>query len=212
MPRRKKDPSTRARRNKASTSATLMRVSEPTTNQDAYSKLTVAQLKSEIDRRNADGRPDEQMLSKRGTKTSLVAALVVDDSPVPAMPQRPQGWHVKTVEWWEDVWSSPMSPEWDDSDIHNLYLLAMLYDDMWCADTAKARKEAASEFRLQRADLGLSPYSRRRLEWTIESASEAKDRGDQRRSRRSTPDQGASSAGPATKTAADPRSVLAAVK
>ena len=84
-------------------------------------------------------------------------------------------------EWWSDVWSSPMSPEWDDSDIHNVYIAAAIYDDMWTAETAKERKDAAAEYRLQRVDLGLSPYSRRRLEWTIESTEEAKDRGKRRR-------------------------------
>ena len=74
-----------------------------------------------------------------------------------------------------------MSPEWDDSDIHNVYIAAAIYDDMWTAETAKERKDAAAEYRLQRVDLGLSPYSRRRLEWTIETAEEAKDRGKRRR-------------------------------
>lgn len=112
------------------------------------------------------------------------------------------GWHDETKQWWHDVWSSPMSPEWDDSDIHNVVICAMLYNDVWIAETAKERKDAAGEYRLQRRDLGLTPYDRRRLEWTIESADEAKDRGAQRRARRA-PQQPAS--------ASDPRNVLRAV-
>jgi hypothetical protein len=212
MPRRKKDPSVRARRNQASTTAKLSRVDSSTTNQDAYAKLTVAQLRTEIDRRNSDGRSESEHLAKRGAKPALVAALVADDSPVPTMPDHPRGWwHRMAVEWWNDVWSSPMSPEWDASDIHNVALCALLVDDMWSADTPKGRKDAASEYRLQRADLGISPYSRRRLEWTIESAAEAQDRGNERRSRRTPPARPAT--GATKKSAAsDPRAVLSAVK
>lgn len=85
-------------------------------------------------------------------------------------------------QWWDDVWSSPMSPEWDDSDLHNVILCAMLYNDIWMAETPKDRKDAAAEYRLQRKDLGLTPYDRRRLEWTIETASEAREKGEKRRS------------------------------
>lgn len=150
MPARKKDPSARARANKAATRATLVR---PT------------------------------------------------GSEIPDLPERPQGWHSLTREWWADVWSSPMSPEWDDSDVHNAYIAAAIYDDMWTAETAKERKDAAAEYRLQRVDLGLSPYSRRRLEWTIESAEESKDRGRQRRSRST----------PVPQVGDDPRNALRAV-
>ncbi len=151
MPARKKDPSARARANKAATRATLVR----------------------------DGRT------------------------VPDMPTGPE-WHPETERWWVDVWSSPMSPEWDESDEHNVILCALLYNDIWTAESPKQRKDAAGEFRLQRRDLGLTPYDRRRLEWTIESADEAKDRGRQRRERRA--------ADPKPAAAKDPRNVLRAVK
>lgn len=120
---------------------------------------------------------------------------------IPELPERVQGWHSLTREWWADVWSSPMSPEWDDSDVHNVYIAAAIYDDMWTAETAKERKDAAAEYRLQRVDLGLSPYSRRRLEWTIESAEESKDRGRQRRERSTI----------APQAGDDPRNALRAV-
>ena len=130
MPARKKDPSARARANKASTAAVLTKP--------------------------AAGRK-------------------------PTLPARHDGWHPMTRAWWRDVWASPMSSEWHESDKHNVYVCAMLYDDMWNAHSPTGRKEAASEFRQQRMALGLTPYDRRRLEWTIESAEEAKDRGAQRR-------------------------------
>src|SRR5690606_8458834 len=109
-----------------------------------------------------------------------------------------------------DVWTSPMASEWDDSDVHNVVVVALLYDDIWSATTPKARKDALAEYRLQRADLGLSPYSRRRLEWTIETAAEAKSRGERRRSG-AAPGQPPTGGQPATPQD-DPRAILSAVK
>jgi len=100
---------------------------------------------------------------------------------IPPHPHREDGWHQQTAAWWRDVWSAPMSSEWHSSDLHNLYVCALLFDDMWRAVTPTARTKAASEFRLQRASLGLTPYDRRRLEWTIETADDAKSKGAKRR-------------------------------
>lgn len=198
MPAKKKDPSVRARRNKTATRATLSRVVPGTTNAIAYSALTVAQLREEIARRNDDGR--QVLLERAGNKADLVARLIKDDSDVPDMPEHPLGWwHKQTLAWWDAVWSSPMAKQWDDSDVFNVFAVALLYNDIWTAATAKQRKDALSEFRLQRADLGLSPYSRRRLEWTIETAEEAQDRGARRR-RRQDPETGTGNA-PAPETA-----------
>lgn len=127
--------------------------------------------------------PKHPSTRARRNKTTTAATLQSNGRAAPALPEREVLWHDMTLAWWSDIWASPMSPEWDDSDVHNVYILAALYDDIWRAETAKDRKEAAGEYRLQRKDLGLTPYDRRRLEWTIESADEAKDRGNQRRSR-----------------------------
>lgn len=178
MPAKKKDASTRARRNKTTTRATL--TPKLVVALEDYSTHAVAELRAEIDRRN-ESRPEREHLSSAGTKAALVARLTADDDPTPKLPERVDGWHSQTAAWWADVWASPMSNEWHESDIHNLFVCAMLYDDMWRGETATARQKAASEFRQQRAVLGLTPYDRRRLEWTIESAEDAKDRGTKRR-------------------------------
>jgi hypothetical protein len=107
-------------------------------------------------------------------------------------------WHPETLAWWEDLWSAPMASEYHSSDRHALFLLAVLMDDFWLSPSTKL----ASEIRLQRQAFGLTPYDRRRLEWTIESTEEAKDRGQQRKTR-----QGAVQ----PKPAADPRSILRSV-
>ena len=118
---------------------------------------------------------------QRRNVASSAATLPVDIEV--AVPDMPDGvsWHPMAVQWWDDVWSSPMAAEWDDSDVHNVALCAMLYNDIWLAETARDRKDAAGEYRLQRKDLGLTPYDRRRLEWTIETASEAREKGERRR-------------------------------
>lgn len=219
MPQRKKDPSVRARRNKAATKATLRRVPEGATNADTYATMTVAQLREAIDVVNA-GRPADAQLPKRGTKAELLELLVAAERQIPDLPPHPPkyvgegedsyevdvDWHLQTEAWWNECWTSPMASEWDDSDRHNMFVLALLYDDIWRAVTARERKEAMSEFRLQRQDLGLSPYSRRRLEWTIETAEEAKARGDKRRGNGSTP-----ATPQQKKDRPDPRTHLAAV-
>lgn len=157
MPAHKKDPSVRARRNRASTASTLP----------------------------SDARGD-----------------------VPELPQRPAeygsdgnrmdvDWHPETLSWWVDLWESPMAAEYHSSDRHGLFILAVLTDRFW----RNPDQKLASEIRLQRVAFGLTPYDRRRLEWTIETADDAKDRGRQRRARQT----------PAPLTGDDPRSALRAV-
>jgi len=202
MPAKKKHPSTRARANKASTAATLTVVEVVD-----YSTWTLPQLRAEVDVRN-DERPEDDQLPRTGGKAKLAKALADDDlPPIPALPERPAGWHPQTEQWWADVWSSPMSKEWHDSDIHNVFVCAMLYDDMWSGETATARQKAAAEFRQQRASLGLTPYDRRRLEWTIETADEAKAKGQQRRAGKQT----GTTKQPSGGTPTDPRAGLSLV-
>lgn len=150
MPAHKKDPSVRARSNRAATSASLA----------ANSRVVAPQLPEDRD------------------------------------------WHPMTRQWWSEVWSSPMASEYLAVDSRGLFVLAVLEDDFWTAETAKERKDAAAEIRLQRKDYGLTPYDRRRLEWVVENVGEAQDRGRARRER---------SGAQQPSAGADPRSVLRAV-
>ena len=146
MPAQKKDPSVRARRNKAATAATLS---------------------AEVPKRDR--------------------------------PELPEGreWHALTLSWWADLWASPMAGEYHASDRHALFILAALVDAFW----TEPSQALAAEIRLQRQAFGLTPYDRRRLEWTIESVDEAQDRGRQRRARQQ----------PQPVAADDPRNALRAV-
>ena len=137
----------------------------------------------------------------RRNKTSTSATIQADASIVaPELPA--YSWHPMTLAWWRDLWASPMAPEYEESDRHGLFKLAMLQDDFWTAETAKERKEASAEIRLQEQRFGLSPIDRRRLQWEIEKSEEAVERGSKRRG---------SGRPPARSGGTDPRAVLRAL-
>lgn len=121
--------------------------------------------------------PKNPATRARRNKTSTTALLQADPSIIaPALPERV--WNPLTLAWWEDLWASPMAPEYDESDVHGLYMLAALIDAFW---DKPGNTELAKEIRNQRQSYGLSPMDRRRLQWTIEQAEDAQDRGRMRR-------------------------------
>ncbi|GAB6937087.1 hypothetical protein ACQP60_18895 [Isoptericola variabilis] len=143
----------------------------------------------------------------RRNKTTTRATLKADASIIaPELPANPNGWHDMVLEWWRDLWASPMAPEYDDADRHGLFELAMLRNDFWNATSLFDRKMAATEIRLQDQRFGLSPIDRRRLQWEIERTDEAQDKGARRRNTKAA-DRGEAQGKPA----GDPRVVLSAV-
>jgi hypothetical protein len=145
--------------------------------------------------------PKHPSTRARRNKTSTNATLKADAAIiVPELPER--DWHEMTLSWWRDLWASPMAPEYDDSDRHGLFKLAMLQNDFWTAETAKERKEASAEIRLQEQRFGLSPIDRRRLQWEIEKSEAAVEQGTKRRTTKkaNAPD-----------SKGDPRAVLRAI-
>lgn len=84
-----------------------------------------------------------------------------------------------TLRWWRDVWASPMGTEYLRADTHALFRLAVLIDKFWLNPSTKL----AAEIRLQQQAFGLTPLDRSRLQWSIEQADEAHDRGERRRSK-----------------------------
>ena len=145
--------------------------------------------------------PKDPSTRARRNKNATAAKLKADPKvKAPTLPAAVD-WHPLTLEWWADIWVSPMAPEYDDSDRHGLFMLAMVVNDFWLAESATSRKEAAAEIRLQAQRFGLSPMDRRRLQWEIERTEEAQDAGKRRRSKST------STADPSV----DPRSILRAV-
>lgn len=133
----------------------------------------------------------------RRNKSTTRAALSADHKiQAPELPE--MDWHPQTLAWWRDVWASPMAPEYDDSDRHGLFMLAVLVDRFW----NEPSQAVAGEIRLQRQCFGLTPIDRRRLQWEIERTDDAQAKGERRRK----------AATPSPEPAVDPRSVLRAVQ
>lgn len=135
----------------------------------------------------------------RRNKSATKSTLSLEHSvKAPTLPDLEVPWHPMTLSWWEDVWASPMAPEYDESDRHGLFILATLIDTYWKQPSAAL----AGEIRLQRQCFGLTPIDRRRLQWEIERTDEAQDKGRKRRT--STTDK-------PTRKRTDPRAALRAV-
>lgn len=116
----------------------------------------------------------------------------------PRMPRLAKGkhWHPMAKRFWTTVWNSPMSAEFLPGDEPALYRLLFLVNVFWTAPDL----DVAKEIRALEREFGLTPMSRRRLEWAVAQTDEAKDRHEHNRARR------AKSGG--VIDAADPRGVL----
>jgi hypothetical protein len=152
--------------------------------------------------------PKRAATRQRRNKSATSAKLQKPDASsvvVPPLPEATEGtsWHPLTLRWWSDTWHSPMAPEFDESDVHGLFILATLVDAFWYEPNAAL----AAEIRLQRQCFGLTPIDRRRLQWEIERAEEAQEKG----RKRSQPASPATGKG-ARKAQADPRKRLSVVQ
>jgi hypothetical protein len=106
----------------------------------------------------------------------------VHDVETPPLPSDRE-WNPLTLEYWRDIWASPMAPEYDSSDLHGLWVLAALVDDFWNHPT----QPIAAEIRLQRQCFGLSPIDRRRLQWEIDRGDSAAAKTQRRREAQAPP-------------------------
>lgn len=133
--------------------------------------------------------PKKHPSTRARANRAATAATLPADGKATIVRQLPQDhdWHPLTVEWWNALWTSPMSAEFHQSDWYQLVLLAMAYDRLLDPDLSPAQfKVLSEEVRSHRQPFGMTPYDRRRLEWQIESAEEAKDRGKKRRESQAT--------------------------
>lgn len=72
-------------------------------------------------------------------------------------------WRDLTIAWWDTIWASPMAAEWVDADVPGLVALAFLVDEFW----RTGNREIHAEIRQASREFGLSPLSRRTLQWEI---------------------------------------------
>lgn len=117
--------------------------------------------------------PKNPAQRRRTNKTSTAANLspLSLDELVDAVPDMPEGYDLGVAgeAVWIDTWESPMSREFDrETDRHGVAVMASLHDDFQAATSPNQRALVAAEIRLQRAEYGLAPYSRRRLQWAIQ--------------------------------------------
>lgn len=132
--------------------------------------------------------PKPLELRQRRNKSATRAALRPEEAPIEKAPRLPassdgEPWHPLARRWWKEVWASPQRYEYMRADLGALFRLIDLVDIYW-----KTRKLAvAKEIRLLEREFGLTPLSRRRLEWQAAASEEAKDKHERRRARQATP-------------------------
>jgi hypothetical protein len=147
-------------------------------------------------------QPKHPSVRARRNKTSTRAVLKrVENPQIPPLPKGPR-WYAQVQDWWTRAWSSPMVPEWTESDVDTMYLAAKLMQQFWKPDTSPtACKALAGEIRQLLAQCGLTPMSRRSLQWEIERAEEAQEKTKARRAGNS----GSANKTPAVSKRPDPR-------
>lgn len=128
--------------------------------------------------------PKDESIRQRRNRSATRAVLAAERTRqrAPRLPRRGEGeWHALTRTWWRLVWHSPQAAEFVEADTPELLVLANLYDAFWCTGSL----DVAKEIRLLSREFGLTPMSRRSLQWTIAKADEATER---RRTRRARPE------------------------
>lgn len=104
----------------------------------------------------------------------MVDAMEVDD---PTEESFQQEWFEPVVQWWNDIWTSPMSNEFVDSDIHGLYLACYyLHESLNPWYKLTERLTAAKMFEATVKNYGLNPSSREQLRWSVAQGTAAQNR------------------------------------
>ena len=123
-----------------------------------------------------------QRRNKAASRAMLPAELAAErlrTGQRPILPDLPDGkkWHPMARKFWRLIWASPMSFEYLRADEPALLRLMYLVNAFWHEHSL----EVAKEIRLMEREFGLTPLSRRQLEWSVATAEEAKDRHEQKR-------------------------------
>ena len=129
-----------------------------------------------------------QRRNRASTKATLPTEAEAAKREIPPLPVSLLGgkakWHPQVLEWWQDIWQSPMAAEFVQADRQGLYRLARLNQDFWRARSAKARSQISAAVCRDEARFGLTPGDRRRLPWAIEKGETAAMRTETRRKRK----------------------------
>lgn len=146
--------------------------------------------------------PKDPSTRARRNKTTTAATLDADGGDTVERPDLPDlGWHPLAVQWWEDLWSSPMSPEYLNMDRHVIMRYGQTVSDYWLAESPKERAEIHVRLEAMSKALGTDPMARRSLQWSIEQVETAQEKRKRRGSGREKTEQ----------PKGDPRATLRAV-
>ena len=152
MPVVPKPASQRQRRNRTSTAASLE--APPVTRVDLPMLTSPDRCKAEVDRKSGCPLPAVAHDLKH------FAQYVIEPHGFVAAEIE---WQLMTVAWWTTIWASPMVAEWVDADVPGLIALAILWDGFYRSGDPRMHAEA----RMATREFGLSPLSRRQLQWEV---------------------------------------------
>ncbi len=76
-------------------------------------------------------------------------------------------WNKMTKAHWRKIWASPIAREYIDVDVEGLYVLMDLVENYWAAQEVREKVSLESSINRQRTEFGLTPLSRRRLQWEV---------------------------------------------
>ncbi|HEV8545016.1 MAG TPA: hypothetical protein VGQ64_01875 [Candidatus Limnocylindrales bacterium] len=105
-----------------------------------------------------------QRRNKTTTRAILRKAPAARKRSLPARSPYGKAWHPATRRTWNDWWADPLAAEWTEVHVSRLLLTIALHEDFNRATSAKERKEAAAEIRLQEREFGLTPWAERSLQ------------------------------------------------
>ncbi len=130
--------------------------------------------------------PKNAIIRQRRNRPMSRAILPAEESPRqrrPRIPKLPKDktWCPFVIRIWIVIWESPVSHQILRADEPALIRLMVLYNKFY---TGRGGTELASEIRMLEREFGLTPLSRKRLEWTVAQAEEAIGQHEHKRARR----------------------------
>lgn len=107
------------------------------------------------------GPPPKPNRQRRNRTTTAATIEAAPASRVDLPPYRT--WRQATCDWWDVIWASPIADEWADADVPGLLNLAVLQDEF----ATTGDRAVHAEIRMASREFGLSPLSRRQLQWEV---------------------------------------------
>ncbi len=129
---------------------------------------------------------DPATLTRRNKVSTKAVLRLVKNPKIPAPPAGTD-WHEQALIWWGKAWSSPMRQEWTDSDANGIELMLAVQHAYWKSfDEGDYRimPQLMNSFNTLAKQYGLSPMSRRSLQWQIEQGEAAEEKTIKRRQSR----------------------------